>query len=244
MPCGEKRCGCDRSITSPGCTSKEPGKRCVPCRYRDLEYIQGVEDLDLEQKYAMLNHSHTGEVASHIVTFTALESGVKCRLERDFNYHCFYRIHATQQQTNLAEEFLIDQVGAPYNLIGSRCNFMPCCPCMRWCGWNWGTTWDELDPEMDFRTGRVIRYSEKIEHWEWFCSEIAAATFCHIGLDGFTPETRVDVGCSQQPCTTSPDDLLHLILLDMKRRKGSDQIVFSEIPSADVMRMKEAKKTQ
>lgn len=228
--CDEVRCGCDRGVDDTHCTSTIPGRRCTPCRYRALEQRpKGMLDMQWRRQS---NAAHKGHGHVHIVTFTALETGVICRIERQFDYHYFYRIHATTVQTKLAEDFMIAQIGAQYNLVGSRCNFNPLLPCFYYCC-PCGVTWDDFDPERDPDTGRIISYTEKITHWRWFCSEFAVATLCYIGMDGFTADTRgSDMGCAE-PCTISPDALMEMVL---RRMKGQKQLSFSIIDPKDVMR--------
>jgi hypothetical protein len=234
-PCGEIRCGCDRGPDDDQCTSKIPGRRCTPCRYRKLESMP--RGTSLKQQIRMRNASHNpkGGQRNHVVTYTALETGVMCRMERAFDYHAFFRVHATPVQCNLAEEFLINQTGAKYNFVGSRCNFIPCLPCFRYCC-PCGATWDDFDPEVDEHTGQIVRYSDKIDFWYWFCSELATATFCHMGLRGFTPDTR-QVGCTE-PCTMSPDDLMGYVLKQSKE----PILTFSVIDKEDVVRRESKKK--
>jgi hypothetical protein len=119
---------------------------------------------------------------------------------------------------------------------------------------------------MDPETKQVVTYSDKIVHWQWFCSEIVTATLCHIGLEGFTPDTR-EVGCLTEPCTISPDDLMGIVvelflacpispddlkgivverMKRQKQRPQTDRIVFSLLDPQDVERFKPdaGKKTQ
>jgi hypothetical protein len=231
--CSEVRCGCDRGVDDAECTSTVPGRACTPCRYRSYEQRPlGMSDV---QWCRVSNATHKGHGHVHIVTFTALESGVICRIERNFDYHYFYRVHATGFQTKLAEDFMLDQIGAKYNLVGSRCNFNPLLPCFYYCC-PCGATWDDFDAERDPHTGRIVSYTEKITQWRWFCSEFAVATLCYIGMDGFTPETRADVGCAE-PCTTSPDDLMGLVVRRMQIHEREQKHVFySVIPKDDVVR--------
>jgi hypothetical protein len=226
--CNEVRCGCDRSVDDTRCTSTIPGRRCTPCRYR--AYEQRPKNMPDVMWRRQSNAAHKGHGHVHIVTFTALETGVICRIERDFNYHYFYRVHATPQQAKMAEDFMIAQIGAQYNLVGSRCNFNPLLPCFYYCC-PCGVTWDDFDPERDPDTGRIINYTEKITHWRWFCSEFATATLCYIGMEGFTSDTRSGVGCAE-PCTISPDDLMGLVLRQIKTQK---QVVYSIIDPKDVV---------
>lgn len=234
VPCGEVRCGCERTVDDDCCKSGSPFRRCKPCRYRDLESLP--DGITSKQRTQMLNYGHPGNGHVHIVTFTALETGVICRMERDFNYHHFYRIHATNIQADLAEEFMIEQIGAKYNFVGSRCNFNPLLPCFRYlcpCG----ATWDDFDPEVDPETGRVIEYSEKIVHWKWFCSEFAAATMCQMGLEGFRYDSR-ELGCAE-PCTISPDDLFDIVNRRIQQTdKNKRSLTFSNIAKDDVVRSK------
>lgn len=237
-PCNEVRCGCDRGPYDTGCKSEQPHlRRCQPCRYRELEIMP--RNMFPKMFTRLQNEAHQGRGHVHVVTFTALQTGVICRIEKEFNYHYFYRVHATPVQVNLAEEFMIQQIGAKYNTCGMQCNFIPCLPCCRF-----GATWDDFDPEMDPETKQVVTYSDKIVHWQWFCSEIVTATLCHIGLEGFTPDTR-EVGCLTEPCTISPDDLMGIVVERMKRQK-QNRIVFSLLDAQDVERFKPdaGKKTQ